>query len=116
MFIYFIGLLCLSGILAIYRLIPKRKRATNKLLRIINRLKKNIDKNKNIPEESFLEILPYTYAIDCYDKYTNTNTCEKVDWYEDEKFVYLDFVRDIKTLLANITYDLTHNNGNGVNK
>ena len=116
LFIYFIGLLCLSGILAIYRLIPKRKRATNKLLRIINRLKKNIEKNKNIPEESFLELLPYTYAIDCYDKYTNTNTCEKVDWYEDENFVYLDFVRDIKTLLANITYDLTHNIGNGVNK
>ena len=97
-------------------MIPKRKRESNKLLRNINRLKKEIDSNNIADKDLFLELLPYTYAIDCYDKFTNNNVCDDVYWYDDKNFVYWDFISNIKTLLENVTYDLTHNDKDGVNK
>ena len=115
-FIYIIGMLCIAGSLVLYRMIPKRKPSSNKLLRNINRLKKDIESNGFVNKELFLHLLPYTYAIDCYDKFTNVNVCENVSWYDDKNYVYLEFVNDIKTLLANVTYDLTHNDKNGVNR
>ena len=115
-FIYIIGIISIVGCLYLYRMVPKRKKSSNKLLRNINRLKKEIYNNRVDDNELFLQLLPYTYAMDCYDIYTANNTCENVSWYEDKEFVYSDFVSNIKTLLANITYDLTYNEKDGVNK
>ena len=115
-YIYFIGILCIAGCLVLYRIVPKRRKNSNKLLRNINRLKSDIDNNKKVDKDMLLQLLPYTYAIDCYDKYTVNNQCEEVEWYEIDNYVYEEFVSNIKALLANITYDLTHEDREGVNK
>ena len=115
-YIYFIGILCIAGCLVLYRIVPKRRKNSNKLLRNINRLKSDIDNNKKVDKDMLLQLLPYTYAIDSYDKYTVNNLCDEVEWYEIDNYVYEEFVSNIKALLANITYDLTHEDREGVNK
>ncbi len=116
MLIYIVGILSIIGSFVIYRMIPKRKMAANRLLRNINRLKHDIDKNVVVDKDKFLKLLPYTYVIDSYDNFTNRNVFNEVNWYIDNNFVYWNFVNEMKTLLANITYDLTHVDRNGVNK
>ena len=114
MFIYVIGIICIIGVLLLYRLVPKRRRSSNILLRNINRLKKDIENSKDFDKELFLQLLPYAYVMDCYDKFANNSLCDDVIWYKEDSFVYWDFVSSIKDLLANVTYDLTHGDREGV--
>jgi len=106
--IYVLCILCTSLILYLYVTIPKRKIKSNKLLKLITRLKKDIE-DKNINRNDYYDLLPYTYAIDSYEEFIRLyNDIKPPKWYEDNETDYLKAYSNIKTLLQNITYDLIY--------
>ncbi len=111
--IYIIAILCVIANALLYRVIPKRKRKINKVMKEINKLRKDIY-DKKIGEELFYTVLPYAYAIDLYDKHVNNYKYVKFPmWYDDQDRDYKKMCSRIKELLANITYDLTHDDIKG---
>ena len=106
--IYVLCILCTSLILYLYVTIPKRKIKSNKLLKLITRLKKDIE-DKNINRNDYYDLLPYTYAIDSYEEFIRLyNDIKPPKWYEDNETDYLKAYSNINTLLQNITYDLIY--------
>ena len=107
--VYVIGIISVIINIVLYKLIHKRKRKYNKLLANINRFRDNILRKKKIDNGMFMYLLPYTYSIDIYDEYTDLfDNIDKPTWYICSKYDYKEFVKDIKELLARITYDLVH--------
>ena len=113
MVIYIVEFLCLIVNSFLYRVIPKRKREFGKVLKDINRLRKDII-DKNIDKDLFYEVLPYAYATDLYDIHVNNFDYVKFPmWYDDRDKDYKTMCVRIKELLANITYDLMHEDMKG---
>ena len=111
--IYIVAILCITASTILYKAIPKRKRKINMVMKDINKLRKDIYDNK-ISEDLFYDVLPYAYATDLYDRHVNNFKYVKFPmWYEDQDKDYKKMCERIKELLANITYDLTHDDIKG---